>query len=85
MNDKKIPPSLAEFAIGEREQLLARIAELERINAQIGDRYRNTVTGRSYRLTREWNGVCTLEGIDRREVDVSLAILDSSDVWEKLA
>lgn len=29
MNDKTVPPSVGEFAIGERDQLLARVAELE--------------------------------------------------------
>jgi len=29
MNDKRIPPAVGEFVVGEREQLLARIAELE--------------------------------------------------------
>lgn len=48
------------------------------------ERYRNTVTGRHYLLICEWNGVCTLEGIDRRVVDVARRILDTSDVWERV-
>jgi len=50
----------------------------------MNERYVNTVSGRHYLLIRESGGLCTLEGVDRRVVDVRREILDSSDVWRKL-
>ena len=35
MTDKKVPPSLAEFAVGERAELLARIEEQAREIAEL--------------------------------------------------
>ena len=49
------------------------------------ERYVNTTTGRHYLLIMESGGLCTLEGIDRRVVDVRRDILDNSDVWQKLS
>lgn len=35
MNNKHIPPAVGEFAVGERDQLLARIAELEGLLTEV--------------------------------------------------
>lgn len=59
-------------------------AQVRRINALCGERYLNNVSGKRYLLIHEYNGLCTLEGIDRRVVDVHRETLDTSDVWEKL-
>lgn len=48
------------------------------------ERYVNTTTGRHYLLVREMCGICVLEGIDRRVIDVRRDILDSSEIWRKL-
>lgn len=58
---------------------------VRQINALLGERYRNKVSGRHYRVTREAAGLCTLEGIDRRVIDVAREILiDPNSAWERV-
>jgi hypothetical protein len=51
----------------------------------MGERYENTTSGRRYLLIREFSGLCTLEGIDRRVIDVRREVLDRSEVWRRVA
>lgn len=59
-------------------------AQVRRINALCGECYFNNVSGKRYRLIRESEGICHLEGIDRRVTEVARSIIDASEVWEKL-
>lgn len=60
-------------------------AQVKKINELLGERYRNKVSGRCYLLTREYNGLCTLEGIDRRVIDVARETLDNpNSAWERI-
>lgn len=60
-------------------------AKVKKINALLGERYINLVSGRQYLLIREMSGLCTLEGIDRRVVDISREALDSIDsAWKRI-
>jgi hypothetical protein len=49
-----------------------------------GQRFRNAVTRKVFLLIREDDFHGFLEGIDRRITQVKLAILRSSDVWERV-
>lgn len=60
-------------------------AQVKRINELLGERWRNTVSGRCYLLTSERSGLCTLEGIDRRVIEVHREILEyPKSTWERI-
>lgn len=50
----------------------------------LGQRFRNAVTRKVFLLIRDDGVHGLLEGIDRRVTEVKLAILHSSDVWERM-
>lgn len=57
---------------------------VKRINELCAPRYRHGITGRTYRLIDEVDGICHLEPIDRRVMHVTRAILDDEgSVWSK--
>lgn len=60
-------------------------AQVKKINELLGERYRNRISGRCYLLTSEVSGMCTLEGIDRRVIEVSRETLDNpNSAWERI-
>lgn len=60
-------------------------AQVKKINELLGERYRNRISGRCYLLTREVAGMCTLEGIDRRIIEVSRETLDNpNSAWGRI-
>lgn len=60
-------------------------AQVKKINELLGERYRNRISGRCYLLTREVGGMCTLEGIDRRIIEVSRETMDNpNSAWERI-
>lgn len=57
---------------------------VRQIKSLLDERYRNTTFNRSYLLISEAAGVCSLEGIDRRVIEVSRNTLENSEVWERM-
>lgn len=69
-------------------------AQVQRINAQClaaepappdhRPRYRHRVTNKSYVLVLELGGACELEGIDRRCIHQTRAVLDDPEIWTRI-
>lgn len=60
-------------------------ARVNKINELLCERWRNTTWNRVFLMVEESEGVCSLEGVDRRMVKVQRKVLENPiSTWERL-